>query len=240
MREPVQVSFAGSGGMYHYYLGIAKVLQDNFYLDNVIFGGTSGGCFPALLLVLGRDIDAVHYSINRTILEEAADSWLGSLFRWNGIARKHMLEYLDPDSYLLANGKLHVSITRVKPWGNEIVSEWLSNEDMINCIQCSSFIPLIFEPKIWHWYRDAHYIDGGLTNNKVHLYPDMPHVYITTTMWREANYNWLWCYSDLMWAEQLYKWGKEDAMEHLLELAEHLEPLPDSEIFRMSESIVLE
>lgn len=235
----VQVSFAGSGGMYHYYLGIAKVLQDNFILDNVIFGGTSGGCFPALLLVLGKDIDSVHYSINRKILQEAADSWLGSLFRWNGIARKHMLEYLDEDSYKLANSRLHISMTKLYPWENEIVSEWESTEDMLHCIQCSSFIPIIFEPKLWHWHRDDRYIDGGVTNNRVHVHHDKPHIYIHTTMWRVPNYNWLWCYPDLMWAEQLYKWGKEDATKHLRELSAHLKLKPESELNRLSESIVL-
>ena len=218
----VQISFAGSGGMYHYYLGIAKVLQDNFELNNVIFGGTSGGCFPALLLVLDFDIDKVHYELNHKILEETANCWLGSLFNYNQICRKHLINYLDNESYKKAAGRLFISMTKLYPWKNEIISEWESVEDLVHCIQCSGFIPIIFEPKVWHWYRDGRYIDGGLTNNKVQIHNDRPHIYITTTMWREANYNWLWCYSDAMWAEQLYKWGKEDATEHLDDLGKHL------------------
>lgn len=225
--DTVQISFAGSGGMYHYYLGIAKVLQEYFHLDNVIFGGASGGCFPALLLVLGVDVDDVHYNINRKILEEAADHWVGSLFRWNAIVRKHIIDYLSEDAYQKANGRLHVSMTNLNMWSNEIVSEWDSTEDLVNCIQGSSFIPLLFEAKVWHWHRDARYIDGCITNNKVQIYKDKPHIYITTDMWRTVNYNWIWCYSDLLWAEQLYKWGKEDAMDHLEEFAKHLTPKKD-------------
>jgi hypothetical protein len=235
----VQISFAGSGGMYHYYLGVAKILQDNFHLDNVIFGGTSGGCFPALLLVLGKDIDKVHYEVNRQILEEAADSWMGSLFRWNAITRKYITEFLDDDTHEKVNGRLHLSMTKVRPWGNEVVSEWETTEDLIQCIQCSSFIPLIFEFKVWNWHRDARYIDGGVTNNKVHVHLDKPHIYITTTMWREVSYNWIWCYTDLMWAEQLYKWGKEDATDHLQEFAEHLRVKDTSLLNRLNEAIVL-
>ena len=37
-------------------------------------------------------------------------------------------------------------------------------------------------------------------------------------MWRSVNYNWIWCYSDDLWAEQLYKWGKEDATANIEEL----------------------
>ncbi|KKL21351.1 hypothetical protein LCGC14_2446300, partial [marine sediment metagenome] len=110
----VQISFAGCGGMYHYYLGIAKVLQENFYLDNVIFGGTSGGCIPALLLLLEYNIDKVHYDINRKILDEAADSWLGSLFRWNAIARKHLMEFLDHDTHEKVKGRLYISMTNIR------------------------------------------------------------------------------------------------------------------------------
>lgn len=223
----VQISFAGSGGMYHYYLGIAKVLQDNFDLDNVIFGGTSGGCFPALLLALGINIDELHYGVNQNILDEASKYWLGSLFNWNKVVRDHIIEYLPANSHQLVKNRLYISMTKILPWGNEIVSEWNTTEDLIHCIQCSSFVPIVFEPKMWHWHRDARYIDGGVTNNKVHVHPDKPHIYITTTMWRQVNFNWVWCYSDVLWAEQLYKWGKEDATCHLHEFAEYLTPLVD-------------
>ena len=218
----VQVSFAGSGGMYHYYLGIAKILQDHFELDNVIFGGTSGGCFPALFLLLNQDIDKIHYELNHEILAETSSYWLGSLFNWNETVRRHVMKYLPDDAHIRACDRLFVSMTRLYPWGNEIVSKWSSVEDLVNCVQCSSFIPVVFEPKIWHWHRDARYIDGGFTNNKVQIHPEKPHIYITTTMWREVSYNWVWCYSDALWAEQLYKWGKEDATDHIEELAQIL------------------
>lgn len=227
----VQISFAGSGGMYHYYLGIAKIIQDNFHLDNVIYGGTSGGSFAATLLALNYDIDKVHYDLNRKILEESGDSWFGSLFRYNYIVRKHVTDYFDKDAYIKAKDKLHISMTKISPWTNEIVSEWKSTEDLIECMQCSGFIPILFEPKIWYWHRDNRYIDGGFTNNKVHVYPEKPHIYITTTMWREANFNWIWCYSDIMWAEQLYKWGKEDATMNIQEFCKHLQ-LKDDSIYK--------
>ena len=212
----VQISFAGSGGMYHYYLGIAKVLQDNFDLSNVIYGATSGGCLPALLLLLGEDIDKIHYECNHEILKEVSGYWLGSLFNWNSTVRKHVYNYLFDDVHTIVNDKLFISVTKLEfPVKNEIVSHWDSKDDLIECIQCSGFIPLLFEPRAWYWYRDSRYIDGGFTNNCVKTGEGIPHIYITTDMWRQVNYNWIWCYSDTEWAEQLYKWGKEDAMEHL-------------------------
>ena len=236
--DTVQIVFAGSGGMYHYYLGIAKVLQENFYLDNVICGGTSGGCFPALLLLLGHNIDKVHYDINRKILDESANSWLGSLFRWNAIVRKHVLDFLDPDTHEKVNGRLFISMTNIRPFQNEVVSEWESTEDLVDCMQCSSFIPIVFEPKMWHYHRETRYVDGGFTNNKVTVHPDKPHIYITTNKWRTNNYNWIWCYSDYMWAEQLYMWGKEDATKNIHEFVEHLKLKEDS-LLNYTETLVI-
>ena len=221
-KDIVQISFAGSGGMYHYYLGIAKIIQKHFELDNVVFCGASGGAFAAALLALNYDIDKVHYDLNRKILEESADSWIGSLFRYNYIVRKHVTDYFDINDYIKVKNKLFISMTQLYPWKNEIVCDWNSTSDLIECMQCSGFIPLLFEPKAWYWHRDTRYIDGGFTNNKVEIFPDKPHIYITTTKWRPANFNWIWCYSDVMWAEQLYKWGKEDAAENIEEFSKHL------------------
>lgn len=224
--EKVQISFAGSGGMYHYYLGIAKVLQDNFDLQNVIFGATSGGCLPALLLLLGEDIDKIHYECNHKILSEVSGYWLGSLFNWNATVRKHVFNYLYDDVHTFVNNKLYISISKLQlgttPIQNEVISYWESKQDLIDCIQCSGFIPFIFEPQGWYWYRESRYIDGGFTNNCVKNSEEIPHIYITTDMWRQVNYNWIWCYSDAEWAEQLYKWGKEDASANLNVFSEHL------------------
>jgi len=228
MTKKVQISFAGCGGMYHYYLGIAKVIQDNFILDNVIFGGVSGGCIPAMLLLLDHCIDTVHYNLNKAIIEESSEFITGSLFRYYKIMRRHVNNFLESDSYKKVCGRLFVSLTNLNGFKNEIVSEWDSLDDFINCIQCSSFIPMTFEPKMWYNHRNTRYIDGGITNNCVIPYPDQPCIYLTPRKWRPYSYKWFWCYSDIKWAEQLYMWGKEDATNNIGEFASLLVAKPNS------------
>jgi hypothetical protein len=222
MENIVQISFAGCGGMYHYYLGIAKVIQDNFELDNVVFGGVSGGCIPGLLLLLNANIDNVHYDLNHAIIKESASSWTGSLWRYYNIMRKHIHEYLKPNDYNKVQNKLFISLTNLDSRKNEIICSWDSNEDLINCIQCSAFIPMTFEAKLWFNHRNSRYIDGGITNNFVKMFPDKPCIYITPRKWRKYHYSWFWCYSDVYWAEELYKWGKEDATNNIDEFTAYL------------------
>ena len=55
-------------------------------------------------------------------------------------------------------------MTRVSDGSNFLASEYDSNEELIDAIICSSFIPFycgMIPPK----YRDEYYVDGGLSNN---------------------------------------------------------------------------
>lgn len=223
MNPNLQISFAGCGGMYHYYLGIAKIMQRELDLDNIVFSGSSGGCIPALLLLLGIDIDIIHYELNQEILKEVNAYKFGSLWIWNKIFRKHIHDFLDEDVHTKVDGKLFISITRFPSMKNEIISQWKDKQDLIDCIQASCFIPMAFEFRPWYIFRGNRYIDGAISNNMVvPLSTDsVPHIHIHTEKWRKANYNWIWCYTDRMWAEQLFKWGQEDALEHIEEFCKY-------------------
>ena len=48
-QKPI-IKFSGSGGLYHYYLGICACLQDNYDVNELAFETISGSNFgPALL-----------------------------------------------------------------------------------------------------------------------------------------------------------------------------------------------
>jgi hypothetical protein len=81
---------------------------------------------------------------------------------------------------------------------------------------------MTFEAKLWYTHRNTRYIDGGITNNYVNVFPDSPCIYITPRKWRKYHYSWFWCYSDIYWAEELYKWGKEDATNNINEFTPYL------------------
>ena len=106
-----QLVFGGCGGMYNYFLGIALVIQENFkeQLDDTLITGTSGGCFPALLLSVNIDISNTIKELNEPILNEVNKCRLGAFYNFNDISRKLSLEYLnklDENIYQKANGIL--------------------------------------------------------------------------------------------------------------------------------------
>lgn len=71
---------------------------------------------------------------------------------------------LPEDAHLKCNGKLHVSLTRVRDGKNVIISEFSSRDELMQVIQCSSWIPLfsgILPPMV----RGVRYMDGGFSDN---------------------------------------------------------------------------
>ena len=78
--------------------------------------------------------------------------------------RERLTEILPPDSYIRCTGKLYISLTRVSDGANILASEFESNEDLIDAIICSCYIPIycgIVPPK----YQNQYYVDGGMSNN---------------------------------------------------------------------------
>ena len=70
----VEVIFSHSGSMFAYYLGIAEVLQ-KYDLSDVVFSGTSGGCFPCILLNCERDIRDFFNQILEYIKTNSFKNW---------------------------------------------------------------------------------------------------------------------------------------------------------------------
>lgn len=217
-----QIVFGGCAGMYHYFLGIAAVLQERFDLDDMIFAGVSGGCFPALCLALGLDVRNLHETWNREILKELNNGYLKAFTRLNGIVTQISRKHLPGDAHIRAKDKLFISLTEFPSLKNHIVHHWKDRDDLIECILASCFIP-IFDRRFWTYFDKIRYVDGGLSNNKPIPYPDLPYIYITTDRWREIPWHWYWCYTSEEWSDQLYLWGKEDALANIGEFIELFE-----------------
>lgn len=224
-EDKVQLTFAGCGGMYNYSLGVASVIQSNFLIDNVIISGSSAGCFPAMLLALGLNIDYLFESWNIPFLQEVNSKWTGAFTNWNYLIRKWTIQQLPYDSYKKINGIFYVSHSNVKFSGcsyhlsNNLVSDWKSNQDLLDGVMASAFIPLFDFGKLTAVFREKRVIDGSVTNSyPLPLGEKVPSLVIKRDMWRPNKKSWLWCWTDEQWARQLFKWGKKDALENLAQL----------------------
>lgn len=75
-----------------------------------------------------------------------------------------LAQVLPEDAHIKCSGKLHVSLTRVRDGKNVIISEFSSREELMQVLQCSSWIPLfsgILPPMV----NGVRYMDGGFSDN---------------------------------------------------------------------------
>ena len=122
-----ELHFGGCGGLYPYFIGVANYIQKNYNLDDVIFTGSSAGCFPALCMAMKKDIDLLYHEWNIPFLIEVSQTRLGPLYNWYDILRKHTYNYL-PDN--IDELKLNIWITKTpnilnpRGWKTELVRKW--------------------------------------------------------------------------------------------------------------------
>ncbi len=169
------ISFSGCGAYYPYQCGIAYYLRKHFELEGVITLGASGGVLPALSLVM--DVPAEKFEqffvneITGIMVTGLARYWFGGATRWLGVTRE-MLATLPVDTYERASGKVYVSATRLNRFGvqEEHITGWKSNDEMIEAILCSTYIPFFSDGFLYKTYKGRKYVDGAildLLRNKI-------------------------------------------------------------------------
>jgi hypothetical protein len=182
----MKILISGSAGHYPYLLGIARGLQiknnntdrPSEYFENIEtckkfdlnkvkeIHAYSSGCVVALMLSLNIDINYAMNSLHLNILDELNKSVFGSAFNFLKILKKELLLFLDSlskDIFKKANNKLFIHISYFENWGlsSEVISNFHSNEDLVDCCIASGFIP-IYGKSVLFLYRNKYCIDYAL------------------------------------------------------------------------------
>ncbi|XP_008497796.1 patatin-like phospholipase domain-containing protein 1 [Calypte anna] len=161
------LSFSGSGFLALYQVGVVQSLLElapELLKSACKVYGSSAGSLIAAAVVCGINIDdlkefffAIATDVKKTILGPLSPkcSLLASI-------RTVLQRMLPEDSYQLASGRLHISLTRVVDGQNVMASEFSSKEELIQALLCSCFLPIYcgFIPPS---YRGVRYVDGGFT-----------------------------------------------------------------------------
>uniref|UniRef100_A0A8C0UA47 Patatin like phospholipase domain containing 1 n=1 Tax=Cyanistes caeruleus TaxID=156563 RepID=A0A8C0UA47_CYACU len=150
---PFSLSFSGSGFLALYQVGVVQSLLElapELLKSACKVYGSSAGSLIEFFFALATEV-------RKTILGPLSPkcSLLANL--------KAVLQRMLPeDSYLLASGRLHISLTRVVDGQNVMASEFSSKEELIQALLCSCFLPIYcgFIPPS---YRGVRYVDGGFT-----------------------------------------------------------------------------
>ncbi|KAJ1139481.1 hypothetical protein NDU88_005852, partial [Pleurodeles waltl] len=76
--------------------------------------------------------------------KKARESTCGPLlptFNLLHIVQKGLNRFLPANAHQLASGRLHIALTRLSDWKNVLVSDYRSNEELIQALMCSCFVP---------------------------------------------------------------------------------------------------
>lgn len=217
----MHIRFNGAGGHYSYLLGIAKVLQDIYDLDNVIYSGYSAGCVPALLLCLELNIQNEIYNINMPLINSLQKYKTGAYFNFLPNLENILISRFNNISnelYLKANNRMYCNLTHLFSLKNHIYYNYKNNEDLISCVIASGHVP-IYNNKLLYTYNNKYYIDGGvgkkIDNNCLFHFQEKPILEISTDMFRKHETYFLFISSDIEYSNNLYYLGIRDALENL-------------------------
>lgn len=216
----MHIRFNGAGGHYCYLLGIAKILQEYYNLDTVIFSAYSAGCIPALLLCLGLDIQTEINNINTPLIKKLQICTTKAYFNFLPNLEYTLLKRfnnISNDIYLKANNKMYCNLTHIPSFKNHIYNNYKNNEDLIKCTMASGHIP-IYNNTLLYTYNNKYYVDGGLApkiNSDCLFKNDDRILEIKTNMFRKLSTSFIFISTDIEYSNSLYDLGICDATQNL-------------------------
>ncbi|CAB3402186.1 unnamed protein product [Caenorhabditis bovis] len=164
----MNLSFSGCGFLCIYHAGAAAAIKEFApqLIQNKVLGASAGSLIGCVLLT---DVCISHAtSAFLKVVSQARSRTFGPLhpeFDLMGIVRQELRKVLPANAYEMCTGRLIISLTRWIDHKNVTIDEYNSNEDLIDAIVCSCFIPMycgMTPPK----FRGVQYIDGGVSDNQ--------------------------------------------------------------------------
>ncbi|XP_078497356.1 omega-hydroxyceramide transacylase-like isoform X2 [Lissotriton helveticus] len=132
----VSLSFSGSGFLVVYQLGVIQALRDlapEILRSAAGVYGASAGSLAAAAVVCGGNLE----DFKNEIIEEAKkarETMCGPLrpsYNLLHMLRKGLYRLMPANAHQLASGRLHIALTRLSDRKNVLVSDYRSNEELV-------------------------------------------------------------------------------------------------------------
>lgn len=161
-----QLSFVFEGCSWGccYYLGVYKAALAHYSTEELRaarFGGSSSGTLAALGAALGKSHEECMLMYTQLAHCGKEFGVFGLMSVFHEIVLRRWLPK-GGDEYLRLKGRLHVNVTRFVA-RSEVLSDWTSNDDLINAMHASMHIP--FYMTYIKRVRGSMGLDGGLSAN---------------------------------------------------------------------------
>ncbi|CAI2349808.1 unnamed protein product [Caenorhabditis sp. 36 PRJEB53466] len=165
------ISFGGCGFLGSYQFGAAKMIYEHGsrLLERVDrYAGCSSGSLVATLLIFNPEKMADAVEEIYKMADEVNEAPLGAMTPGFIIGEKlrKVVERFIPEDVSKANNLLFVSVTKLKNWKNELISNFPNKAYLIDCLMASCYHPMYSTglsgkaPCI----NGEPYIDGGYSN----------------------------------------------------------------------------
>ena len=230
-KSKTGVFFGGGAGMFPYYFGVARYLQENYDLSDVVFGGVSAGSAAAIALCCELMTKGfMKATISKALKDIRKTNKTLAFMPHHAIFGKHTLIHLrkrivraikESGNFEELNGRCYVRITEADGFKAKYISSWENIDDLAECILSSCWIPLIFGSP-FKKFRNKDCLDGGATSFFSKRLPlpkgDIDWIYLDLTSFgrfNESNFilnmGVLTISANQDFAMQMYKMGYDDA-----------------------------
>lgn len=157
------LSFAGCGTLNFYQTGVAHALQQAGLTDDVLYAGASAGSGLSVMIASGVDAK----QILRTAIELLEPHQGKNIFKHpemlKEFAHSFLDAFIDEDTLSKIEDRVHISITTLRPFRNQLINQFSDVEDLCRAIKASCHLPSIRFPSVY--FRGQKCIDGGFTKN---------------------------------------------------------------------------
>jgi len=165
LPHQIDLVISGGGFLGYYLVGLDRVLkkiQKNHRVHVQRYAGSSVGAFASVAMIccLGDYMIPLYDQ-----LQEDAHFFFK--------IREYFLHILPPDAFVQCTGRVFVVITRVRfvygilpVFHKMVVSQFESNEDLVDACMASSNFPFFISPRLFYPYRGCLCMDGVLTRHR--------------------------------------------------------------------------
>jgi len=209
----VNINVLGTGFYLPYSLGVLGYIKKNINIPEYKITGISGGSWISLMYCLEDDLsdheEIWKYIINDKNYKIKINSNLGEYV--NTVSSNLKQRYKDIDEDVVKSLPISIISTKLNRMPKNVkISNFDNIEDIIENCLCSSYIPYISGKGMSKKYKDEHFIDGSLWENRDLIKTDNVSIDIHRNMWGRKFDIKDFVYSDYKTSEKLFKYGWED------------------------------
>ena len=157
------ISFAPSGYLFFYQLGVAEFMFQNLDIKEGLFYGGSSGSLVSIALALNIQPKLILDIIAPRLLNKISNSWVSSLFYTTQYIKEELLELIKSYNIEQINDRCFISITTLPFFRNKIISRFKNIDELIDCIIGSCNIPILFS-KFPTLYKRTFVLDTCFSN----------------------------------------------------------------------------